>query len=566
MGTKAWDYTKQVIQGRWFSVFAGLIMMVGNGSTYIYGTYSKVIKTEFNYSQTQLSILGFAKDLGSNVGIFAGLLAEVAPPWVLFLIGSVQNFTGFFLIWLSITHRIPQPKFWQMFLCVCLGTHSSNFANTAIMVTSVVNFPDRRGIILGLLNGYVGIGGAILTQIYLGIYGPKDPSNLVLLFAWLPSAVILVLSFSIRPICIHKHPEELKVFYHLLYVSVILAMFILFLTIAQKEVAFTRRGYTNGAAVIVVLLFLPLVIVCREEHVLYKLNKQNEDSSFNISINDHQKPHSSITTEKTENSRSYFSKIWNKPERGEDFSILQAIFSIDMTLIFLATFSGSGSALTAIDNLGQVAESLAYPSEAISIIVSWVSVFNFFGRIFSGFISENFMIKYKLPRPLTFAVAFFITGIGQLIVAYPSSGSVFIASIVIGFGFGMQVPLLFTIISELFGLKHYSTLFNCGQLVVPIGSYILNVDVVGRIYDKEALVDGIKLTGRGLICTGAHCFNGSFTILSGATLFGAIVMLALAYRTREFYKGDVYKKYRDDVWITPTDMEFYHLDKKKIRD
>ncbi|KAE8652746.1 hypothetical protein Csa_013958 [Cucumis sativus] len=188
-----------------------------------------------------------------------------------------------------------------MFLCVFLGTNSSNFANTGIMVTSVVNFPDRRGIILGLLKGYVGIGGVTLTQIYLGLYGPKDPSNLVLLFAWLPSTLILVLSFSIRLIRIRKHPEELKVFYHFLYAFVILALFILFSTIAQKEVAFSRGGYRNGAAVIIVLLFLPLVIVCREEHLLYKLNKQNEDSSFND-----QKPRSSITTEKIKNLRSCF--------------------------------------------------------------------------------------------------------------------------------------------------------------------------------------------------------------------------------------------------------------------
>ncbi|XP_038895748.1 uncharacterized protein LOC120083912 [Benincasa hispida] len=562
MDSKAWSFTKQVVAGRWFSVFAGLMMMLGNGSTYIYGTYSKVIKTQFDYSQTQVNILGFAKDLGSNVGIFAGLLGEVAPAWVLFLIGSFLNFTGFFMIWLAITHRIPQPKFWQMFCLVCFGTNSSNFANTAIMVSSVGNFPDRRGIILGLLKGFVGIGGAVYTQIYLGIYGHDDPANLVLLFAWLPSTVTLLLFTSIRPIRIRKHPEELKVFYHLLYVSIIIALFILFLTLAQKEVVFSRSGYGSGATVIVALLFLPLLIACREEYLLYKLNR-DDDASVTLSINEQKQP-PPVTT--TEISQSCCSGIWNKPERGEDFSILQAIFSIDMALIYLATFAGSGSSLAAIDNLGQVGESLGYPPRAISIFVSWVSIFNFFGRVFSGFVSETMMIKYKLPRPVMFAVAFLITCIGQLFIAYPTPGSVYLASMIIGFGFGFQVPLLFAIISELFGLKHYSTLFNFGQLVVPLGSYLLNVDVTGRLYDKEALREGKKITGKGITCTGAHCFSGSFTILAGATLFGAMTMLVLAYRTRQFYRGDVYKKYREDIWIPQTEMEFYHLDKKKIED
>ena len=89
IGSENWRFFKQVLEGRWFSIFAAFLIMIGCGSTYLFGTYSKVLKTKFDYSQTQLSILGFAKDLGSNVGIFAGLLAEVAPPWVLFLTGSV---------------------------------------------------------------------------------------------------------------------------------------------------------------------------------------------------------------------------------------------------------------------------------------------------------------------------------------------------------------------------------------------------------------------------------------------------------------------------------------------
>ncbi|KAJ4955458.1 hypothetical protein NE237_012241 [Protea cynaroides] len=63
----------------------------------------------------------------------------------------------------------------------------------------------------------------------------------------------------------------------------------------------------------------------------------------------------------------------------------------------------------------------------------------------------------------------------------------YLASIIIGFTFGAQLTLLFAILSELFGLKYYSTLFNCGQLASPLGSCVLNVRIAGKLYDKEAL-------------------------------------------------------------------------------
>lgn len=82
----------------------------------------------------------------------------------------------------------------------------------------------------------------------------------------------------------------------------------------------------------------------------------------------------------------------------------------------------------------------------------------------------------------------------------------------IGVSFGAQLTLLFTIISELFGLKYYATLFNCGQLASPLGSYILNVRVTGMLYDPEALK---ALAKKGMtrssvkekICIGAQCYR-----------------------------------------------------------
>ncbi|KAL2928351.1 putative transporter MCH1 [Bienertia sinuspersici] len=46
-----------------------------------------------------------------------------------------------------------------------------------------------------------------------------------------------------------------------------------------------------------------------------------------------------------------------------------------------------------------------------------------------------------------------------------------------GFCFGAEWTYLFTIISELFGLKHYGTLYNYGSLAAPLGSFIFNVRV-----------------------------------------------------------------------------------------
>ena len=73
-----------------------------------------------------------------------------------------------------------------------------------------------------------------------------------------------------------------------------------------------------------------------------------------------------------------------------------------------------------------------------------------------------------------------------LSIAFPFINSVYVASLIIGFGLGAQTPLILAIISDLFGLKHYSTLLNCGQLAVPLGSYIMNMEVVGKFYDAEA--------------------------------------------------------------------------------
>uniref|UniRef100_A0A5B7AL14 Uncharacterized protein n=1 Tax=Davidia involucrata TaxID=16924 RepID=A0A5B7AL14_DAVIN len=561
-GGEVFRFAIHVVKGRWFSLFASFLVMYGAGATYLFGVYSKEIKASLGYDQTTLNLLGFFKDLGANVGILAGLIAEVTPTWFVILIGSAMNFTGYFMIWLAVTGKIAKPQVWQMCLYIYIGANSQNFANTGALVTSVRNFPEGRGIMLGLLKGFTGLSGAILTQLYLAVYG-NDSKSIILLIAWLPAAVSLVFVYTIRAMEVVKHPNQHRVFFHFLYVSIVLALFLMAMTIAQKLIAFSQRAYAASATVVCVMLFVPLFISIREELVVWNQMKQPIINPTKISIEHPSKDEESKPTnanaEEKPNATSCFANIFNKPERGEDYTILQALLSTDMIILFLATFCGLGSSLTAVDNLGQIGESLGYPLKTIKSFVSLLSIWNYFGRIFSGFVSEALLAKYRFPRPLMMTLVLFLSSIGHLLIAFPVTGSVYAASVIIGFSFGAQLPLIFAIISEIFGLKYYSTLFNCGQIASPLGSYILNVKLTGPLYDREALKElarkGVARSSvKELICMGTQCYRLPFIILASITAFGALISLILVVRTREFYRGDIYRKFREQAEAAEAEM------------
>jgi len=524
-------FARQVLSGRWLTLFACLLILSASGATYAFGIYSRALRASLGYDQRAVATLAFFKDLGSNVGVPAGLLSEVAPPWAVLAVGAAMNLAGYLMVYLSLAGRVARPPVWLMCAYVCAGANSQAFAGTGALVTCVRNFPGTRGAVLGLLKGYVGLSSAILAQLHLALYGGGgDATSLVLLIAWLPAAVSVAFLGTVRVVPRQQSAARRgsggDVFFCLLYISIALASYILVLIVVQRQASFSRAAYAASAAGLLLLLFLPLAVVVRQE---YRIKKELEESlrAAPTTVTVVEKtaapspmtevaatPASTIDTPPPLPSScgltSFLRHTFTPPAHGEDYSIPQALVSVDMVILFVVITCGAGGTLTAIDNMGQIGQSLGYPPRSVDAAVSLISVWNYAGRVAAGYASEALLSRYRFPRPLALTAVLLASCAGHLLIALGVPRALYAASVLTGLCFGAQWPLLYAVISELFGLRRYPMLYNLGAVASPVGAYLLNVRVAGRLYDAEAARQhggALPAGGGDKTCVGVECFR-----------------------------------------------------------
>ncbi|KAF8674772.1 hypothetical protein HU200_048054 [Digitaria exilis] len=545
------------LRGRWFMLYGSFLIMSAAGATSIFAVYSKDIKARLGYTQEELNTVGFIMDLGANVGVHAGLIAEVAPPWLVLSISAFMNLGGYLMLYLSVSGRVgSETPVWLACLYIFIGANSQTFSHTCALVSSVRSFPGSRGAMLGLLKGFLGLSGAIFTQLYLAFYGGRsgaDTRSLILLIGWLPAIVSVAFLGTIRVIPATKQAasafREFRAVRCLLYLSLVLAAYLMVAIILQKRFSFNSTEYGVSTGIILTMLLVPLAIVQREEAAAALIHETSdmalaETSVVDVATEPTPQPEASTSTAMKNPAstmvRTLRSLRPRPPPRGQDHTILQALVSVDMLLLLTASAVGVGGMLTAVYNIGQIGESLGYPQQNITNLVSLVSIWSYLGRVTSGFGLDTALVRHNLSTPLLMFVVLLLAVPGHLLVAFGVPGSLYPASMVIGFCYGATQPLVLAIISELFGLKYYSTLSNFGPTVCPLGTYILNVRVAGRMYDMEAarqsvVGGGHVMAGKVTTCIGVRCYRESFLVIAVATSVAAAVVATLTWRTWEFY-------------------------------
>ncbi|XP_043726375.1 protein NUCLEAR FUSION DEFECTIVE 4-like isoform X2 [Telopea speciosissima] len=578
------------INNRWLVFVAAMWIQSCTGIGYLFGSLSPVIKNSLNYNQRQIATLGVAKDLGGSVGFLAG--SGVLPIWGVLLIGALQNIFGYGWVWLILTKRVPTMPLWVMCILLFVGSNGETYFNTADLVSCVQNFPKSRGPVVGILKGFGGLGGAILTQIYAMINAPDDAA-IIFMVAIGPTIVVITLMLIVRPVGGHRQvrPSDGLSFTFIYSVCLLLAAYLMGVMLVEDFVDLNKTVITLFTSILFILLLLPIVIPIllsyssehkpAEESLLFEPQKEESSKSgqdVNEVILSEVEDEKSMeldllpASERQKRIAQLQAKLFQAaaegavrvkrrrgPRRGEDFTLMQALIKADFWLIFFSLLLGSGSGLTMIDNLGQLSESLGYDNT--DVFVSMISIWNFLGRVGGGYFSEIVVRDYAFPRPVGMAVAQGIMAIGLFFFAMGWPGVMYVGTLLIGLGYGAHWAIVPAAASELFGLKNFAALYNFLTLANPAGSLVFSGIIASGIYDYEAEKQAhmsppqnfysllLRMLGIApvvettLKCNGTICFFLTCLIMSGLCIIAVMLSLIVVYRTKIVY-ANLYGKSR----------------------
>lgn len=313
----------------------------------------------------------------------------------------------------------------QLCIAMFVGTNGETYLSTTALVACVQNFPKSRGPIVGILKGFSGLSGAILTQIYHMI-SSSDHGSLILMIAVGPSVVVVCLMSTVRLVEGHRQvrPSDGLSFTFIYCVCLILAAYLMIILLLEDEIDFSESVIITCSAILFVILLLPLIIPVmlaffaapspptaesfliqprapesikskrdEPELLLSEVDSEVESEDERMreggldTLADRGKRIAHLQAKLFQAAAEGAVRVKRRrgPRRGENFTLRQALVKADFWLMFISLVIAAGSGVTIIDNLGQMSQSLGYEADNF---VSMISIWNFLGHVGGGYFSE----------------------------------------------------------------------------------------------------------------------------------------------------------------------------------
>lgn len=270
-----------------------------------------------------------------------------------------------------------------------MGGNSTTWMNTAVLVTCMRNFPKNRGPISGILKGYVGLSTAIFTDICTALFS-SDPSKFLLMLTIVPAVICLVAALFL-----HETPpastcaeekQETQFFSAFNLIAVTVAVYLLAFDITGPHARVLSLVFTAGLLILLAMpLLIPLYLAIFKPSPNLDKEKQIHEPLLAQQISA-EKEERKEDQEVSVGTKVEGVETKPKPVIGEEHTIMEMVKTVDFWVLFVSFLCGVGTGLCVMNNMGQMGLALGYPD--VSIFISFISIWGFFGRIISGSLSE----------------------------------------------------------------------------------------------------------------------------------------------------------------------------------
>ena len=534
---------------RWQSMASVCMYVSIVGTTYAYGVYSELLKTNLGFSQSGLDIIASVGNTGLYLSLIAGLLLEKFGLKFVVMGGGFLIFIGFLYIYLAVKGLVVAN-----IVSVSILFFLSQFG-VCCHVSSAITYcirlfpPTKRGAAVGLGKGYFGLSSAVLGDVAGGYFYNYSASFILFIAMVIPLFSIYgSLTANLLPSKLLSFSHETKnginpslkpffIHWFILFVLLFLVAFCQYVLEVNNSINITLT--TILLIWVVSIQYLPSLFGSRiiedtniteastthsdrssvdenaaksQDYVTFKRQVKNKSEFF---FNDHETDDNSSVSSLNLSNDCFF---------GDPIPLAKAVLQWRYWSLYFIYFVMCGTGLMVIDNINAIAEAVGkYPS---TFFVSIVALANGAGRVFTGVISDK-LAKNGVTKLQVFSIACFTMATTQFLFSIGSSFLMYPCLVITGFLFGSSVSLMAVNVADIFGSRYVATNFGMIDSAPIFGSYFFVTYIVATFYQTNTVDDG-----GGDSCVGASCFREPFLINASFCIVATIICFTVDYYTQ----------------------------------
>ena len=137
----------------------------------------------------------------------------------------------------------------------------------------------------------------------------------------------------------------------------------------------------------------------------------------------------------------------------------------------------TGTGLLLINNISQIQIALGGDRSGGDVFVTVLSVCSGLGRMMIGVASAHF----AQHRPFFMSLTMLCLVVSMLALLSFSRAALWVSCVITGWSFGAINCLNATLVSEIFGLTHFSGIYGTMSLALALGSFVMASYLVGQV-------------------------------------------------------------------------------------